>query len=1054
MDSPELRPAAPAPAPAAKLVDRKGRPYTPAVGPRLKVLLNLIFAAVALLGASGVYLVAIRFLEWGRSATYTNQVTIGVFMAHVVVGVVLVVPFLFFGFAHFASARTRKNRLAVRLGIILFVVSVVVGLTGLALIQLDRLPQLPTGTWGRNLTYALHVLTPLLAVAIYVLHRRAGPDIQWRWGGAWGVAVGIFVVVMGVFHSYDPRPWYQKGPKDGETYYLPSLVHTAKGNFISAQTLMMDNYCKECHPDVYKGWFHSAHHFASFNNPAYLFSVRETRKMAMKRDGNTRPSRWCAGCHDVVPFLSGAFDNPDFDDVNDPTAHAGLTCTVCHAMTHIDSVAGNGAYTIEEPLHYPGATSTNPLFHWFSNQVVKAKPDFHKKTMLKPFHRSAEFCSTCHKVSLPMALNHYKEFLRGQNHYDSFILSGVSGGGSRSFYYPPVAKTRCAECHMPLKESNDFGSRVFDDSGVRKIHDHFFPGANTGLPALLMLDPRYQDHADGFKAAIDTNAAFLKDKKMRIDLFGLREDGEIDGRLIAPLRPELPALKPGSTYLVEVVLRTLGLGHHFPQGTADSNEIWVDFKATAGGKVIGRSGALTGPDETGAVDEWSHFVNVLMLDRDGHRINRRNPQDIFTPLYDHQIPPGAGQVVHYRLEVPPDVKGPIELHVRLRYRKFDYEYMALVHKEAGGVVPKLPIVDLCEDRVTLPVEGMVPGVSAQTSPIQPAWQRWNDYGIGYLLTAQSDPKKPGLRQAEEAFRKLLALDDKDALAHGTVNLARVTFEERRFAEAGELLNKVGAAGLPAPWWTVAWFTGLVNAQNNHLAEAIENFEKILDPQNQDQERRLDFTRDYVVINELGNVLFKRAQEEFDHPLERDRFLARAVEQFERTLELEPEDLDAHYGLSQCYRQLGEEVRGTEDVNLTVPADDGELRTLITDSLSKTLFNKKESRQRRLRAAVELGQALREFGKRPTQPNEPKLPVLQELGSACRALFREGDDADYRAAAAHVLGHVHREEHAIYIPDTNAKDRTVALHRKAFPAAAHASQTLVIYPTRREGAPGL
>ena len=39
-----------------------------------------------------------------------------------------------------------------------------------------------------------------------------------------------------------------------------------------------------------------------------------------------------------------------------------------------------------------------------------------------------------------------------------------------------------------------------------------------------------------------------------------------------------------------------------------------------------------------------------MLDRDGNRIDRRNPQDIFTPLYNHQIPPGAADVVHYALE--------------------------------------------------------------------------------------------------------------------------------------------------------------------------------------------------------------------------------------------------------------------------------------------------------------------------------------------------------------------------------------------------------------------
>ena len=47
------------------------------------------------------------------------------------------------------------------------------------------------------------------------------------------------------------------------------------------------------------------------------------------------------------------------------------------------------------------------------------------------------------RCSLPLALNHYKEFLRGQNHYDPFLLSGVSGHGARSFYYPPKAEANC-----------------------------------------------------------------------------------------------------------------------------------------------------------------------------------------------------------------------------------------------------------------------------------------------------------------------------------------------------------------------------------------------------------------------------------------------------------------------------------------------------------------------------------------------------------------------------------------------------------------------------------
>ena len=175
----------------------------------------------------------------------------------------------------------------------------------------------------------------------------------------------------------------------------------------------------------------------------------------MKRDGNVQSSRWCAGCHDPVPFFSGAFDDPNYDLQKHATAHAGITCTTCHAITHVNSTVGNADFTIEEPIHYPFAKSSDPLLQWVNNQLVKAKPTFHKNTFLKPHHKTAEFCSTCHKVGLPYELNHYRDFVRGQNHYDSYRLSGVSGHGVKSFYYPDVAKTNCAECHMPLAGSQE-----------------------------------------------------------------------------------------------------------------------------------------------------------------------------------------------------------------------------------------------------------------------------------------------------------------------------------------------------------------------------------------------------------------------------------------------------------------------------------------------------------------------------------------------------------------------------------------------------------------------
>src|SRR5262249_26722575 len=314
------------------------------------------------------------------------------------------------------------------------------------------------------------------------------------------------------------------------------------------------------------------------------------------------------------------------------------------------------------------------------------------------------------------ALNHYKDFVRGQTHYDPFLLSGVSGHGAQSFYYPPVAKTECVACHMELKPSQDFGARDFHGQGGREIHDHLFSGANTGLAALL-----------GGEGSAAKHAQFLADTQLRVDLFGLRDGGVIEGKLLGPVRPEVPILKPGGKYLVEAVVRTLGLGHPFSQGTVDSNEIWVELIARVGDRVIGRSGGI-GPD--GTVDPYAHFINVYMLDRDGHRIDRRNPQDIFVPLYNKQIPPGAGQVVHFGLEVPSGIAGPIRLEAKVNYRKFDRKYMDYLFGPGRG--PDLPVVVMAKDAVSLPVEGG-PAAKNEPSPIKEAWQRWNDYGIGLLL---------------------------------------------------------------------------------------------------------------------------------------------------------------------------------------------------------------------------------------------------------------------------------------------------------------------------------
>ncbi|MEZ6123644.1 MAG: multiheme c-type cytochrome [Planctomycetaceae bacterium] len=879
--------------------DGAGRVVRRAIGPRLRIVFNIMLVLLALIAANSLYLLGVKVLEWWTAQTYQDYFYICMFLMHIVVGLLVVVPFLVFGLIHMRNTRDRKIRRTVKIGYALFTVCLIVLLSGLVLVRIEGFFDLKHPT-TRAVIYWAHVLCPVAGLWLYWLHRLVGPKMKWKQGIAYGGLVAAVSLVMVLLQSQDPRQWNAVGPKEGTQYFQPSLARTSSGNFIPAKVLDMNQYCLKCHQDSHKEWSESVHRFSSFNNPTYLASVAETRDVAMARDGNVKGSRFCAGCHDPVPFFSGAFDDPKFDMLKHPTANSGITCTVCHAITHVNSNVGNADFTIEEPQHYPFAHSENPALQWINQQLVKAKPSFHRKTFLKPLHTTAEFCSSCHKVNLPFELNHYREWLRGQNHYDTWLLSGVSGHGARSFYYPPSAQTNCNECHMPVHASTDFGAKPVDDSGQLKIHNHLFPSANTGVAWLRNREETVKAHQDFLQGV------------MRVDIFGVREGGTIEGKLTAPLRPQVPTLTPGQNYLLEAVIRTVKMGHHFTQGTTDSNEIWLEVIATSGDRQLGSSGLLQGEDRH--VDPWSHFVNNFMLDKNGNRIDRRNAQDIFVPLYNHQIPPGAGQTAHYALQVPEDITEPVRVNVRLLYRKFDSIYMNYVdrqltkmgaepirgHSEAGFWKNDLPITVLAEDSVLFPVAGQE--VSVTNSEVTtPEWMRWNDYGIGMLLKGKAE-----LKQAADAFRKVEELGRYD----GPLNLARVLLREAGAGQLDEAVDAIRRAAEhtdpAAPPWTLAWLSGELNRQQGFLEAAEENFRQVLNYRTEETvRRRFDFSRDYDVNNSLGMTIFDRALQirGDQRQAERQGRLQEAVSVFQRTLELDSENATAHANLARLFSLL-------------------------------------------------------------------------------------------------------------------------------------------------------
>jgi len=78
----------------------------------------------------------------------------------------------------------------------------------------------------------------------------------------------------------------------------------------------------------------------------------------------------------------------------------------------------------------------------------------------------------------------------------------------------------------------------------------------------------------------------------------------------------------------------------------------------------------------------------------------------------------------------------------------------------------------------------------------------------------------------------------------------------------DALRRAAAMSPPAAPWSLLWFGGLVNLQNGRFDEAISSFEQIVEGGFQEAVGRgFDFSKDYRVLDQLGQAIFERAKQE-------------------------------------------------------------------------------------------------------------------------------------------------------------------------------------------------
>lgn len=476
---------------------------------------------------------------------------------------------------------------------------------------------------------------------------------------------------------------------------------------------------------------------------------------------------------------------------------------------------------------------------------------------------------------------------------------------------------------MPLVRSNDEGNI----GGY--VHSHRFPGANTAVPV-----------ANEDPVQLETSTKFLQDKQLTVDIFAISPAGKNEGEaqaagyrkqelsttfavgeeaeaslptgpagearpITAPLGRVDAAVRRGDDVLVDVVVRTRKVGHFFPGGTVDAFDVWLELQAVDDkGQTIFWSGKVE-DNGKGPVEPGAHFYKSLQIDAHGNPINKRNAWATRATVYVHLIPPGAADTVHFRMHVPESGGERITLHAKLNYRKFQWfntqfafagvpdpskpqgehtsDYDDRKWAFSGDLsqvssnekaIPDLPIITLAQDTKTLRV--LPHSAAAPTPKVELAkddWTRWNDYGIGLFL--QGD-----LKGAEQAFAKITEIDPKNI--EGWTNVGRMRVQEGDTDGALVVLQR--ALALKPDLARANFFSARVLREEGKYDEAAGVLKEVL----------LQYPRDRVVHDELGRVLFLQKR------------YADAVRELQKTLAIDPEDLQANYNLMLCYTGLGDE----------------------------------------------------------------------------------------------------------------------------------------------------
>ena len=200
--------------------------------------------------------------------------------------------------------------------------------------------------------------------------------------------------------------------------------------------------CAMCHKAIYQEWQESlmSQSYTHKWDQVEYFKLALPHSKKLAKVAGVKAG--CIACHGPLAFLSG--DIPPKPASANTRANEGVSCDVCHSIT---------GTTEKEPFNFsfkvePGKVKNGPR--------KDARSPFHS-TRFSQFHKSAEFCATCHDEQSP---------------YGAWVKSTY-----REWKAGPYSKEGvvCQDCHMHRAP----GKSAMGGKQRKDIAHHVFQGSHS-----------------------------------------------------------------------------------------------------------------------------------------------------------------------------------------------------------------------------------------------------------------------------------------------------------------------------------------------------------------------------------------------------------------------------------------------------------------------------------------------------------------------------------------------------------------------------------------------